>query len=84
MAAVLPRPLPIWWPTTPPRTPPATAPSPEPSPSFFTAKVYPKDFERYEAVGAIGTVSKPFDPLKLSNQLIDFWNGHLQARQDNP
>jgi CheY-like chemotaxis protein len=51
---------------------------------FFTAKVYPKDFERYEAVGAIGTVSKPFDPLKLSNQLIDFWNGHLQGRQASP
>jgi hypothetical protein len=29
VATVLPRPLPIWWPTTPPSTPPATIPSPE-------------------------------------------------------
>ena len=28
VAAVLPRPLPIWWPSTPPTTPPATAPTP--------------------------------------------------------
>ncbi len=48
---------------------------------FFTAKVYPKDFDQYSAVGAIGTIAKPFDPLKLANQLIGFWNDHARSLQ---
>jgi two-component system OmpR family response regulator len=48
---------------------------------FFTAKANPRDFENYRAVGAIGAIAKPFDPLKLSNQLIAFWNDHAQSRQ---
>lgn len=51
---------------------------------FFTAKVYPKDHQRYTAAGAIGTISKPFDPLRLSNQLIDFWNNHFTQQENLP
>jgi CheY-like chemotaxis protein len=47
---------------------------------FFTAKANGKDFERYAAAGAIGTIPKPFDPLKLTNQLIALWNRHFHGR----
>jgi two-component system, OmpR family, response regulator len=43
---------------------------------FFTAKSNPGDLEVYRAAGAIGTVSKPFDPLKLGRQLVDIWVRH--------
>ena len=44
---------------------------------FFTAKSNPGDLANYLAAGAIGTVSKPFDPLKLGRQLVEIW-----VRQD--
>lgn len=40
---------------------------------FFTARINPSDLERYRAAGAIGTLSKPFDPLKLGRQLTAIW-----------
>jgi CheY-like chemotaxis protein len=50
---------------------------------FFTARVNPSDLERYRTVGAIGTVSKPFDPLKLGKQLTQIWTDH-HAQNENP
>jgi two-component system OmpR family response regulator len=41
---------------------------------FFTARALPSDMDRYRAAGAIGTLSKPFDPLKLGRQLTQLWN----------
>ena len=43
---------------------------------FFTAKTNAGDLATYEAAGAIGTVAKPFDPLKLGRQLIEIWQRH--------
>ena len=43
---------------------------------FFTARINPSDLDRYRAAGAIGTVSKPFDPLKLGRQLTQIWVDH--------
>lgn len=40
---------------------------------FFTARSNPSDMERYRAAGAIGTLSKPFDPLKLGRQIAQIW-----------
>lgn len=40
---------------------------------FFTARNNPSDLERYLAAGAIGSVSKPFDPLKLGKQITKIW-----------
>ena len=40
---------------------------------FFTARINPSDLERYRSAGAMGTLSKPFDPLKLGRQLIQIW-----------
>lgn len=40
---------------------------------FFTARINPSDLARYREAGAIGTVSKPFDPLKLGRQITQIW-----------
>jgi len=40
---------------------------------FFTARINPSDLDRYRAAGAIGTLSKPFDPLKLGRQIAQIW-----------
>ena len=47
---------------------------------FFTARASSDDVARYEALGAIGTIPKPFDPLKLAGQLRELWRCfHEQA-----
>jgi CheY-like chemotaxis protein len=47
---------------------------------FFTARINPSDLDRYKAAGAIGTLSKPFDPLKLGRQLTQIWNDAFPAK----
>ena len=37
---------------------------------FFTAKVQALERQRLEALGASGTLAKPFDPMKLADQII--------------
>ena len=44
---------------------------------FFTARSNASDLERYRAAGAIGTLPKPFDPLKLGRQITQIWNDHF-------
>lgn len=46
---------------------------------FFTAKTQATDLATYRAAGAIGTVAKPFDPLKLGRQLIEIWTNQAAA-----
>ncbi len=36
---------------------------------FMTAKVQPNELEQYEAAGAIGVISKPFDPMGLADEI---------------
>ena len=48
---------------------------------FFTARINPSDIDRYRAAGAIGTVSKPFDPLKLGRQIIQIWTDHFSPKE---
>ena len=36
---------------------------------FITAKVEKHEVERYLALGAVGVISKPFDPLKLPREI---------------
>jgi CheY-like chemotaxis protein len=40
---------------------------------FFTARLHPKDAERYRELGVLGVIPKPFDPLKLGAQLREMW-----------
>ena len=45
--------------------------------AFMTAKVQPKEIENFLALGAIGVIPKPFDPMTLADQIRDIWNKHV-------
>lgn len=40
---------------------------------FMTAKVQPGEVARYRDLGAIGVISKPFDPMKVADQIRELW-----------
>lgn len=41
---------------------------------FLTAKVLPAEIFHFLQLGALGVISKPFDPLKLCDDLFALWN----------
>ncbi len=43
---------------------------------FMTAKVQPHEVARYKELGALDVISKPFDPMTLSDQLQAIWTRH--------
>lgn len=40
---------------------------------FMTAKVQPQEVAHYTALGALGVIAKPFDPMTLAEQVQRFW-----------
>jgi two-component system OmpR family response regulator len=40
---------------------------------FMTAKVQASEIQRYLQLGAIGVISKPYDPMELSAQIVGIW-----------
>jgi two-component system OmpR family response regulator len=40
---------------------------------FLTAKAMPQEVERFRQLGAIGVISKPFDPMQLAEQVFALW-----------
>jgi len=40
---------------------------------FMTARVQPSEREEYLALGALGVIAKPFDPMTLADELRDLW-----------
>jgi CheY-like chemotaxis protein len=42
---------------------------------FVTAKVQAREIERYLALGAAGVIYKPFDPMKLPEQILRILSG---------
>lgn len=40
---------------------------------FMTAKVQSEEVARYLAAGAVGVIAKPFDPMTLSSEVMEFW-----------
>lgn len=41
---------------------------------FFTSRAGAEDVARYREAGALGSIPKPFDPLKLGRQILRLWN----------
>jgi CheY-like chemotaxis protein len=39
----------------------------------MTAKVQPHEVEQLIALGAVGVIAKPFDPMTLSDQVRALW-----------
>ena len=42
---------------------------------FMTAKALPEEVARFHALGAAGVIAKPFDPLRLAQDVLAKWNG---------
>ena len=40
---------------------------------FLTAKILPIEIERFNSLGAVAVISKPFDPITLADQLKQIW-----------
>lgn len=43
---------------------------------FFTSRLATDDLERYRRLGAIGTIAKPFNPLRVVKQVKELWRLH--------
>ena len=41
--------------------------------AFLTAKTNPDEIQELKNLGAIGVIAKPFDPMKLAQQVKDLW-----------
>lgn len=40
---------------------------------FMTAKALPQEIERFLALGAAAVIPKPFDPMRLAEQVLAIW-----------
>jgi two-component system, OmpR family, response regulator len=40
---------------------------------FMTAKALPQEVDRFLQMGAIGVISKPFDPIELGVRIRELW-----------
>ncbi len=45
---------------------------------FMTAKVQSHEVPHYKALGAVGVISKPFDPMTLAEQVMDLYQKGMQ------
>lgn len=43
---------------------------------FMTAKVMESDIDRYNQLGALDVIAKPFDPMTLADTIRDIWKRH--------
>lgn len=43
---------------------------------FMTAKVQPSEVAQYKSLGALDVIPKPFDPMKLAEQVRHIWSAH--------
>ena len=46
---------------------------------FMTAKVQPKEIERYRSLGVLGVVAKPFSPMEMPREIRRIWDEHAAA-----
>jgi len=46
---------------------------------FMTAKTQVREVEELHALGAVGVITKPFDPLRVSEQINRIWASHAGA-----
>jgi CheY-like chemotaxis protein len=43
---------------------------------FMTAKVQAHEVARYKSMGGLDVISKPFDPMTLSDSIVEIWTRH--------
>ena len=49
---------------------------------FMTAKMQPDEVAALEHIGAIGVIPKPFDPMRLTEEVRAIWTAHQARRPD--
>lgn len=42
---------------------------------FMTAKAMPQEVARFRELGAVAVIAKPFDPMRLGDQVVAVWEG---------
>ena len=42
--------------------------------AFMTAKALPQEVDRFMSLGAVGVISKPFDPMQLAHRVKQLWH----------
>ncbi len=52
--------------------------------AFMTAKALPREVERFMELGAIGVIGKPFDPMRLAEQVSALWRAGAPAPAPTP
>lgn len=45
---------------------------------FMTAKIQPDELEKYKKMGVIDIITKPFDPIKLADDIRNSWERHIK------
>ena len=50
---------------------------------FMTARLQPSEVEEYRAMGAIGVIPKPFDPMTLGDQIRELVDASADANSAN-
>ena len=45
---------------------------------FMTAKVQPQEVQQYKALGALDVIPKPFDPMKLAENVRQIWDSEMK------
>ncbi len=48
---------------------------------FLTAKVLPAETARFTELGAIGVIGKPFDPMKIGDDICALWHRQSPTRE---
>jgi CheY-like chemotaxis protein len=43
---------------------------------FMTAKVQPPEVQHYKELGAVDVIPKPFDPMRLADNLKAIWENY--------
>jgi len=51
---------------------------------FMTAKVQASEVAYYRSLGALGVISKPFDPMSLAAQVCQIWSQNMMPGQSEP
>ncbi|MBS0374640.1 MAG: response regulator [Proteobacteria bacterium] len=51
---------------------------------FFTARAMPHELEEYRRLGVLGIIAKPFDPVRLWQQIVDTWQGSPASAPASP
>jgi two-component system OmpR family response regulator len=46
---------------------------------FVTAKAMPQEVSRFRELGAAGVIAKPFDPMRLVDQVFALWDAIPEA-----